>query len=214
MKTVKKSPAHKIERLGQEPADERTRNREGADEDGKPMRIALIAVSSVNALITRNEEPGTGFASKADTDWFRQQLRNSDLVLLGGATYRAARELIRNNAASGTPRWVFSRRPQALAGERIPGRLEFMPLDRDRLIEAVERAGHTDIALVGGPALSSWFLEEGLVSDLYLTLEPVLFSSGTPLVTPRSNIALDLQSVTRLAEQTLLLHYRLKPGAT
>lgn len=175
-------------------------------------RISLIAVASVNALITRNEEPGTGFASEADTRWFQSKLRGSDLVLLGGSTYRAARDVIRQNAIEGPPRWVFTRQVQSWKDEVIAGCLEFIPLERGALISRINERGYKDIALVGGPALSTWFLDAGLVSDLYLTLEPALFSSGTPLATPRSNIALSLNSVTPLSEQTLLLHYAVSSG--
>ena len=174
------------------------------------MPISLIAVASVNALITRNEEPGTGFASQADFDWFRQQLADSDLVLLGGATYRAARESIRENARKGPPRWVFSTQIEQYEGETIPGAIEFRTLDRERFLADTAARGFTNIALVGGPALSTWFLDQGLVDELYLTVEPVIFSSGTPLVTPARNIDLALESAERLSDQTLLLHYRLK----
>lgn len=174
------------------------------------MPISLIAVASVNALITRNEEPGTGFASQADFDWFRQKLKDSDLVLLGGATYRAARESIRENARTGPPRWVFSRNIAQHEDDTIPGAVEFRTLDRDCFLADTTARGFTDIALVGGPALSTWFLDQGLVDELYLTVEPLIFSSGTPLVTSGRNIDLALESVKRLSDQTLLLHYRLK----
>jgi dihydrofolate reductase len=176
------------------------------------MTLSLIAVASVNSLITRNDESGTGFASKADETWFRQKLRESDLVLMGGATYRAARNTVRENARIGPPRWVFTRHRERCAGEGIPGCLEFRGLDRDTLIADIEKNGYEAIALVGGPALSGWFVDHGLVDDLYLTLEPYLFSSGTPLVTLATNTDLNLQSVSQLSEQTLLLHYRLETG--
>lgn len=175
-----------------------------------PMPISLIAVQSVNGLITRNDEPGTGFASEADLAWFKETLMGHDLVLLGGGTYRAAREAVIRGAEKGTPRWILTREPGEFAGDRIPGKLEFIQLNEAALFEAFLEHGYENIALVGGPSVSSWFLDRGLVSDLYLTVEPVIFSSGKPLVTPESNIDLLLQSVTQLSDQTLLLHYRVR----
>jgi dihydrofolate reductase len=161
------------------------------------MPISLIAVQSVNGLITRNDEPGTSFASDADLAWFKEILMGHDLVLLGGATYRAAREAI-------------TRKPDDYVADRIPGKLEFIRLDEAALFEAIIEYGYENIALVGGPAISDWFLDRGLISEIYLTVEPVIFSSGKPLVTPARNIDLHLISVSQLSDQTLLLHYRIR----
>jgi dihydrofolate reductase len=174
------------------------------------MPISLIAVQSVNGLITRNDEPGTSFASDADLAWFKEILMGHDLVLLGGATYRAAREAIIRGAEEGTPRWVITRKPDDYVADRIPGKLEFIRLDEAALFEAIIEYGYENIALVGGPAISDWFLDRGLISEIYLTVEPVIFSSGKPLVTPARNIDLHLVSVSQLSDQTLLLHYRIR----
>ena len=174
------------------------------------MPISLIAVQSVNGLITRNDEAGTEFASMEDLAWFKENLSSRDLVLMGGETYRAAREAVIRGAGFGTPRWVVTHQPEAFAGDRIPDKLEFIELEEGALLEAILEKGYEEIALVGGPGITSWFLDRGLVSDLYLTVEPYIFSSGKPLATPGDNVELILESVKQLSSQTVLLHYRVR----
>jgi dihydrofolate reductase len=174
------------------------------------MPISLIAVQSVNGLITRNEEQGTQFASMEDLEWFKEALLSRDLVLMGGETYRAAREAVIKGAEVGTPRWVVTRNPEEFAVDCIPGHLEFIKLDEGALLEAILEKGYDEIALVGGPGITSWFLDRGLIGDLYLTIEPYIFSSGKPLAKPSDNIELMLESITQLSQQTLLIHYRVR----
>ena len=174
------------------------------------MPISLIAVQSVNGFITRNDEPGTAFASAEDLAWFKETLGRMDLVLMGGSTYRAAREAIIKGAEVGTPRWVLTRDPEAYVADRIPGKLEFFNLDEGTLFEGILDGGYDEIALVGGPGISSWFFDQGLLNDIYLTVEPFIFSSGTPLAAPSANVDLVLQSVKQLSEQTLIIHYRVR----
>ena len=173
------------------------------------MEITLIAVQSVNGKITHGERGGVEFASAADHAWFRDTLAGMDLVLLGGETYRAERERIRKGAQAGTPRWVFTRSPEAFAQDTISGKLEFRLLERDALLKDIEQGGYQKVALVGGPALSAWFFEQGLVDSLYLTMEPFLYASGKPLVEIMGDIALSLESVETLSQETILLKYRL-----
>jgi len=55
------------------------------------------------------------------------------------------------------------------------------------------------------------FLKSGLVDELYLVIEPVLFGEGLPLL---KDVDLDyplaLFKVEKLNENTVQLHYRLK----
>ena len=139
------------------------------------MPISLIAVQSVNGLITRNDEPGTSFASEADLAWFKEILMGHDLVLLGGSTYRAAREAIIRGAEEGTPRWVITRKPEDYAQDRIPGKLEFIRLDEAALFEAIIECGFENIALVGGSAISDWYqrtLPDRRAGHLFLRQAP------------------------------------------
>lgn len=172
------------------------------------MQISFLAVQSINGYITRNDEPGVGFASKEDNAWYTDFLRGMDLILMGRQTYEVSRDWIRGNAMGSAPRWIFTRDADRYAEERIPGKLEFVGLDKQAFIESVEDQVFRKIALCGGPGISSWFFDQGLVDEMYITVEPVVFQRGTPLLTVTRDLACELLSVRHLSDQTLLLHYR------
>jgi dihydrofolate reductase len=172
------------------------------------MQITFIAVQSINGYITRNDEPGVVFASQEDSAWYAATLQDMDLILMGRQTYEVARDYVRGNAMGAAPRWVFTRNPERYAEDRIPGKLEFVGLDRQVFIESVEDQLFRKIALCGGPGISSWFFDNGLVDDMYITVEPLVFQHGTPLLSVTKDVACELLSVRHLSDQTLLLHYR------
>lgn len=175
--------------------------------------MTFMAVQSINGFITRNDEPGVGFASREDNRWYVDMLQGMDLVLMGRQTYEVSRDYVRGNAMGAAPRWIFTRTPERYEEERIPGKLEFVGLDKQAFIESVEDQLLNKIALCGGPGISSWFFDNGLVDELYITIEPLIFQGGTPLLALTKDLGCELLSVRHLSDQTLLLHYRvLKEG--
>lgn len=80
------------------------------------------------------------------------------------------------------------------------------------LAKRLAKDGHKKVLVAGGSVLCSNFLAAGLVDELYLTLEPVLFGMGEPMLAERLlDISLRLQSVVRLNDKdTLLAHYKLE----
>ena len=78
---------------------------------------------------------------------------------------------------------------------------------REVLIELASR-GYEQAAICGGSEVYSLFLREGLVDELFLTVEPVLFGSGVPLTTGFERLNLELIESRPLNAQAILLHYR------
>jgi dihydrofolate reductase len=65
----------------------------------------------------------------------------------------------------------------------------------------------TEVAICGGSSIYSQFMEAGLISTMYLTMEPVVFGEGIKLFSQTVSRSITLKSVTHLSEQTLLLEY-------
>jgi dihydrofolate reductase len=174
------------------------------------MRVTLVAAQSVDGFITKHGEPGTAFTSAADQAHFRRALGQFDCGLMGGETYRVARDVIRSRRGPNRLRVVLTRRPEAFAADAEPGVLEFTQGPPAEILQHLERRGHRACALLGGAQIHALFLAARLVDELWLTLEPCLFGTGTPLVGAPLDAQLRLLGSERLdGSDSLLLRYSL-----
>ncbi|MFT3781919.1 MAG: dihydrofolate reductase [Nibricoccus sp.] len=172
------------------------------------MRFTLIAAQSLDGFITHHDTPGSAFASAADRAFFREALRGFDCCVMGGATYRTARESIRGGLMPDRLRLIVTRSPKTYAHETIPGKLEFVTGKPGDVANIFEDRGLKACAILGGSQVHSLFLDAGLVDELWITIEPLLFGGGTPLLANHTTTKLKLLSQENLAADTLLLKYR------
>ena len=175
------------------------------------MHVALIAVQSLDGCITRHEASGAGgWASAEDQQHFARELASCDCAVFGAGTYRADRDVIRPRLRPDLLRMVMTRRPGQpdLAGDAVPGQLEFIDLAPAALLHELDRRGRRRCALLGGEQVYSQFLRDDLVDELVLTVEPLLFGAGRRLVAQPVDRRFELADVERLNPSTLLLRYR------
>ncbi|HUJ44440.1 MAG TPA: dihydrofolate reductase family protein [Opitutaceae bacterium] len=171
------------------------------------MRIVLIAAESLDGFITKHAEPGTAFTSPEDKAYFRAALADFDAGIFGGETYRVSREFIRDRLPGLRLRLIMTRSPERYAADAISGALEFTDADPAALAAMLRTRGIRRCALLGGSHVHSLFFEAGLVDEVWLTVEPVLFGRGTPLLARRADVRLELEALEKLGAHALLLKY-------
>lgn len=174
------------------------------------MRVVLIAAQSIDGFLAKHDIPGTDFTSTADKAWFPVCLRDFDTCVMGSETWRMARAGILAAPCSGRRRIVMTRDPAKFAGDAQPGRIEFTSEPAIELVTRLAREGAKHCALLGGGVINGLFLAAGVVDELWITVEPLLFGEGRPIAEARLDVALTLAEVVRLAPDTLLLKYRVK----
>jgi len=174
------------------------------------MRLTLIAAQSLDGFITRHDTPGSDFTSAEDRAFFRETLREFDCCVMGAETYRTARETIRSALMPERLRLVLTRTPTRFKNDSVPGKLEFTDRTPDQLVSELHQRGLQRCAVLGGAQIHSLFLEAGLIDELWLTIEPLLFGGGTRLLAARTSTKLTLLASERLAPSTLLLKYRVE----
>lgn len=87
------------------------------------------------------------------------------------------------------------------------GDIVYANLAPSQLVKMLEEEGHEAIVVAGGASVYTQFLREGLVTDLYLTVEPVMFGTGVPLVSGIERINLRFISARPLGDQSVVLHF-------
>jgi dihydrofolate reductase len=167
-----------------------------------------IAVMSLDGRLTRHDHPGTAFASSADHDFFRQALATFDCSIAGRRTYEAGRESILRSREGPRLQFVLTTTPERFDADSLAEHLEFRNSGVGAAVGELEGRGRTRCALLGGSPLYTEACAQGLLNELWVTIESVAFGEGVSMFDGRVDFAFELLSSEVLARDTLLLKYR------
>lgn len=166
------------------------------------MKTSLIAAVSADGKIAQDVgQSSLDWTSKEDTQFFVAKTKEIGAVVMGKTTW-----LTFGRALKGRRLIVLCRDPEA---QTTMEGVEFVNETAEALVGRLTSEGVAGLALCGGSSVYSQFLQAGLVDELYLTVEPVLFGDGVPLSTGRNRIAMKFVESTMLGDQTVLLHYQI-----
>lgn len=168
------------------------------------MRVYIIAAISADGLMGAHAtQSSVEWRSKEDGKSFGTLTRESGVMVTGSATFKTFRI---KRAPPGRRLIIFTHDPASVEGENI----ETTDKDPRELVQELAAQGYPSLAVCGGAAINSLFLDAGLVDELYLTVEPVLFGQGVPLLRERTSTRMQLLDCTKLNDDSLLLHYAVR----
>lgn len=160
------------------------------------MRVSIIAAISADGFIAREQNELANWTSKEDKKLFVELTKRAGVMVMGGTTYRTI-----GRALPGRRNIVYSRSPIDQEGIEVTAEAP------ELLVKRLEKEGFSEVAICGGAAIYSLFLQAGLVTDVYLTVEPLLFGSGISLASQPLKTRMHLAEKRQLTPDVLLLHY-------
>ncbi|HRH32071.1 MAG TPA: dihydrofolate reductase family protein [bacterium] len=164
------------------------------------MKVTLIAAISADGKIAeRTDQSSMDWTSKEDKQFFVEKTKEAGTLVMGRKTFATI-----NKGLKGRRIIVLTRDPSKELP--IPG-VEFTSEEPVALVRRLENEGVAELVLGGGASVYGQFLNAGLVTEVYLTVEPFLFGGGVTLAQGFDRVALKLDSVQQLNSQTILLHY-------
>ncbi|AKI96822.1 dihydrofolate reductase family protein [Kosmotoga pacifica] len=169
------------------------------------MKVSLVAVMSVNGLLARDDKVSTDWSSKEDKAFFKEFTMKTGVVVMGRKTF----ETIGSTPLSGRLNVVMTRKPHIFQKHRHQN-LFFTNMEPKTLLKYLGDKGFNHVAVIGGPQIYSLFLEKGLITDLYLTIEPLFLSGRIGFKYLQRDYNLHLEEIIRLSHNTILLHYSLQ----
>jgi dihydrofolate reductase len=170
------------------------------------MKAILYMASTINGVIAR-EDDNVSFVSKVDFHEFPKHIQEIGNLVVGRRTY----ELM---AAAGEFEKLGHLKVVVVTTNR-----EFRTAKPDHLIarlpqEALlqlEHAGFSQALVAGGGGMNASFMEQNLLDEIYIDVEPWIIGKGVPLFSPGYYEAqLLLKEVKQLSENTVQLHYAVK----
>jgi dihydrofolate reductase len=170
------------------------------------MKTVLIFVSTLDGKITRWGDPMIrSWSSKSDQEYFDAIWKDSRVIIMGSGTY--VPDPVKPDSHHLFV--VLTRHPDRYKSREVPGRLEFTNDHLESLLKRFEKAKEERILIVGGAQVATSFLEAELIDELWLTIEPKIFGSGSCFVNEeRLDIELKLLSCEQANGQgTLITKY-------
>lgn len=142
------------------------------------MELFIIAAQTADGFIAKDKNHVATWTSKEDKKRFIELTKDAGVVIMGSTTFKTLPKPLKDRLNI-----VYS---------KTLTNADFGPFEDDRkfeitqkkpfeLIEELSNQGYTKAAICGGSEIYSLFLESGLVSKLYLTIEPIVFGQGISL---------------------------------
>jgi dihydrofolate reductase len=160
------------------------------------MKVFLIAAMSTDGFIARNESELADWTSKEDKRLFVELTKRAGVMVMGGTTYRTI-----GKPLPGRRNIVYSRRAIDQPG------VEFTRESPQSLVARLKGEGCKELAVCGGATIYNMFLKAGVVDELYLTIEPILFGEGISLLDSSIDMKLTLIETRLLSNNIVLNHY-------
>ncbi|MDP3795141.1 MAG: dihydrofolate reductase family protein [bacterium] len=166
----------------------------------RPRYIAFVA-ASVDGRISLSSKHPPDWTSKEDWEFFQKSLGSIEAVVVGRNTYQLVAKRLRKRNT-----FVLSSRPKTLTHR---GTVTFVNPAKVNLSKLLE--SYKDVAVLGGGTVYRFMLERGLLDEVFVTVEPLIFGRGKEMfVGGTRTVGVSLLSVKRLNRTgTLLLHYQI-----
>lgn len=170
----------------------------------KPRFIAIAAVS-IDGKIAGPKRQSTDWTSKEDKVFLHDFLDRNDVILVGRTTYEIARKsLSKRNCIILTSRVKITLQKNT--------RTLFCNPKAANILSIIQTLGYKSVAVLGGQKVYNFCLKLGLLDEIYLTIEPVVFGAGLNLFDEKFSQIKNFKFISskKLNKQgSFVLHYRL-----
>lgn len=169
------------------------------------MKIILVMVQTIDGRIAKDViHNSIDWNSKEDKQNFRELTMNSDYVVMGSTTYEAMGQ----RALPGRNLIIMTSDPTKY--QQKDG-VQFLSGTTEEVVEKLKSQKVEKLIIAGGAKVNAAFLKAGLIDEIYLTFEPIIFGKGMSFVEDDDlNLKCDLVEVVNLNENTILLHYKVR----
>jgi dihydrofolate reductase len=169
------------------------------------MNISVYLASSINGMIS-NKANVPNWLSQEYGQGFLAICQRMKAVVMGKTTY----EILIPDHLPLKDEGTLIVLTHDTAAKSSQSNVVFTDRTPQEIVRILEERGHHEAVIIGGTQTVSEFVKSGLVDELYLVVEPVLFGTGLPLLRDvDAEYKMTLLDVQRLNTHTVQLHYRL-----
>lgn len=159
----------------------------------------MMAISA-DGKIAKDKNQLANWTSPEDKKIFVAESKKHGVVMMGENTF--------NTFPSPLPKRlnvVFSENPKPNKDN-----VKYVSGEPQKVLEELQSMGYTSALLGGGCYLNSLFLKNKLISEIILTVEPIIFGNGLPLFDIEAEAFLELKTLEKLNNHTFVIKYQVK----
>lgn len=177
-------------------------------------KLVYYVAMTVDHYIAREDETIDGFTMEGQfiSDYLAS-LRDYDTVLMGRRTYEWGYQF---GVQPGQPAPTYAHMMQYVFSRTMPDyqheQLRVIREDPAAFVTDLKTQPGGAIYLCGGGTLAGYLLSQGLVDEVILKLNPVVFGSGIPVFgDQRCGFDLSLLNTRVYSNGVIFLHYAIQP---
>jgi dihydrofolate reductase len=169
------------------------------------VKIILLAVVTIDGKLARNERHFVDWSSPEDKKLFFSTTRKAGVLIVGHNTFKTF-----PSPLPGRLHVVLTRDTSDKVD--VPGVVEYTDRSPQEIVADLEGRGYSEAVMAGGSGANALFIEAGLVDEIWLTIEPLIFGTGIDLFKGAEfDLRTSLISVEQLNERgTVHLKYLVK----
>lgn len=168
------------------------------------QKYSLIVAITIDGKIAAHPDHMSDWTSKEDKEFLRSILSESEAIVIGNTTYKMYQPALSKRNCI-----VFSRAVPENNSENK--NLTYFNPELQSIEKYIADQKYQSVAILGGTQIYSYFLENNLLTDLYITVEPIIFGQGLDLFKTKNYVEkrFVLRETTTLNSQgSLVLHYQ------
>lgn len=170
------------------------------------MKTILYMATTINGYIAK-ENDDTSFVSRQSWESFDSLSKKTGNLIIGKRTFEIS---IKDNTFPYPQRLNVVMTHQNIQN-KWGDNVIFTDESPKEILKILEEKGFDTAFIAGGGTINSAFMKEGLVDEIYLDMEPVVFGKGIHLFSPEDfEFTLELLETKNLSETTIQLHYKIK----
>ncbi|MDP3948979.1 MAG: dihydrofolate reductase family protein [bacterium] len=167
------------------------------------MKVILYMAATANGFIAKKDDD-TSFVSKEEWDSYINAVKKAGNVIIGQRTYE-----------------IITKQPEFKQLENVKiivlSRQDFKTSNQNHLAAKSPREAlalakdFEEVIVAGGASANKSFLEENLIDEIYLDVEPIIFGEGIPLFASGNfEKKLELIGIKNISNNEIQLHYRVE----
>lgn len=163
------------------------------------MKIIMMMAITADGKIGKSSDHFPDWTSHEDKKLFAKISKEHGVVIMGEKTFSTFPKPLpyRLNV-------VFSlkkNQPQIEGVKWVSG-------NPKKVVDELEKMGYKSAILGGGSSINTLFLDNKLIDEIIITVEPKIFGSGLGLFNKEADVNLKLLEQTLINDDSLMLRYK------